>query len=449
VLSEVWNSGDKVAFHNAKFDLDVAKIHLGLAVLSPDRLHDTMILAYLVDPHAKQIGLKQLAESRLGLPPTERDDVREWLISQGVVSRANKKTWGAHIAKAPGDLVGRYAEGDTDRTKLILESLLPEVLGAGMLKAYERELQLIPVLLRNEQEGVHVNLDKLEQDVTKYEVALTSAEQQIFKLLGCSFNLDSGEEVADALDAKFPGIQWPLTAGGARSTSKDALAQVLAAQPPLLYALFVYHATVSTCWRTFMRPWLLTAQKTGGIIHTQWNSVAQSEGGGTRTGRLSSSPNFQNIPTLKSANFVKAIELWSKYLNQLDLPELPVVRSYITADNEESVILDRDFCQQELRVLAHFEDDQMMQGYIDAPDLDLHDYAAAIINRNTGLSLTRKATKNLAFGLLYGMGLGSLAARLGVTVEEAKRTRQAYLNTFPGVKAIRVSLIDAAAMAWQ
>jgi len=441
LLAEVWRSGDYIVAHNAKFEMAVSNERLGLPMLPPTRVHDTMVLAYLVDPHAKMIGLKELAESRLGIPPTERDEVREWLITNGFVNRANKKGWGAFISKAPGDLVGKYACGDTDRTKLIFEDLLPEVIKDGMLPAYQRERDLIPVLLENERAGVHVDVERLRTDVEMYSQALDKVAKLIFKALDSKpFNLDSGEEVADALDRKFPGIQWPLTPGGARSTSKDALQEVLAGRPEQLYALFVYQATVTTCVRTFMAKWLATAEETGGLIHTQWNSVAQSEGGGTRTGRLSSTPNFQNIPTLKSAGFVKAIALWEKYLKKLRLPPLPIVRSYIVADSPNHVILDRDFSQQELRVLAHFEDGEMMEAYRENPKMDLHDYAAEVISAQTGIALTRKETKGIAFGLLYGMGLASLATRLGVDMGTAKMLRKAYLDTFPGIKEIQKDL---------
>lgn len=442
-LKEVWDTSTwEVAFHNAKFDLDIAEEHLGLPMLPWSRIQDTMVLAYLIDPHAKKIGLKELAHNRLGLEPSERDAVREWLVKHGVV-RSNDKRWGAKIAKAPGNLVGKYAAGDTDRTKLILESLLPEVVDAGMQEAYDRERKLIPILLQNEREGIQVDLSKLRADVSIYREALSTAAGHIFKLLGRSFNLDAGDELADALDAKYPGISWPLTPGGKRSTSKEALDEVLAGQPPLLLALFQYHASVLTCVRTFMEPWLAVAERTKGRIHTQWNSVAQSEGGGSRTGRLSSSPNFQNIPTLKSIKFARALELWEQHLKKLGLPPLPQVRSYIVADSKNHVILDRDFSQQELRVLAHFEDDEMMEAYIKDPRLDLHNFAAEVLFGEATKD-NRKKTKNIAFGLLYGMGLGALAELLGVDVATAKALKAQYLNAFPGVKDIQKNLKEYA-----
>lgn len=439
-LQKVWDSRLHVSMHNAKFDLAVATEKLGLPMLPWWLVHDTMVLAYLVDPHAKKIGLKELAESRLGLPPTERDEVHEWLIEHGIERRGTKR-WGRSISKAPGNVVAPYASGDTDRTKLILESLLPEVQEAGMQGAYDRERQLIPILLCNEQEGITVDLERLEADIKVYDAALAKVDGLLFKKLKASeFNLDSDEELADAIDRAFPGLSWPMTPGGKRSTSKDSLAQVIGSLVPDLVALFTYRATLNTCVNTFMRPWMLVAQQTGGRIHTQWNSVAQSEGGGTRTGRLSSSPNFQNIPTLKSAGFVKAIELWERYLKKLGFPPLPAVRSYIVADSKDEVLVDFDFSQQELRVLAHFEDGDLAQAFIANPKMDLHEFAARLITEATGVAISRKAAKTIAFGLLYGMGLGSLAERLGVTVDEARRAKKAYLDTFPGIDEIQDDL---------
>lgn len=439
-LQDVWSSGLPVAMHHAKFDLAVATEKMGMPMLPWGRIHDTMILAYLVDPHAKKLGLKELAASRLGLPPTERDEVHKWLIEHGIERQATKR-WGRSISKAPGDLVGRYAAGDTDRTKLILESLLPEVQEAKMQEAYDRERRLVPVLLRNEQEGVAVDVKKLHDDVTLYDKALEKVDALLFKRLKCQpFNLNSDEELADSLDRVFPNLSWPLTPGGKRSTSKDSLAEVVGTLVPDLVALFTYRATISTCVNTFMRPWLEMAEATGGRIHTQWNSVAQSEGGGTRTGRLSSSPNFQNIPTLESAGFVRAIELWARYLEKLDFPPLPAVRSYIVADSKSEVLVDFDFSQQELRVLAHFEDGQLAEAYRQNPTMDLHEFAAKLVTEATGVPISRKASKTIAFGLLYGMGLGSLAERLGVTVDEARRAKKAYLDTFPGIDEIQDDL---------
>lgn len=99
--------------HNLAFDAAIVEVKFGLK-FPWNRSADTMLLAFLYAPYG-ELSLKPLAEKHLGLPPTEQDAVREWLIRHGIV-RSTDKNWGAHICKAPGDLVGRYACGDTDRT---------------------------------------------------------------------------------------------------------------------------------------------------------------------------------------------------------------------------------------------------------------------------------------------------------------------------------------------
>jgi hypothetical protein len=111
-------------FHNAPFDCSIIEEKLGLDV-PWGRVHDTMLLAFLTDPFG-ELSLKPLSEKLLGMPPDEQDSVRDWLVSHGAC-RANDKAWGAHIAKAPGDLVGTYAIGDVVRTLKLYEYFMKEM----------------------------------------------------------------------------------------------------------------------------------------------------------------------------------------------------------------------------------------------------------------------------------------------------------------------------------
>ena len=422
--------------HNARFDVDVAETHCGI-IWPWSRTHDTQILAYLADPHAKQIGLKPLAERWLDMPPDEQEAVRDWLYENGVVRRG-LKGWGAFIAKAPGKLVGKYAIGDVVRTVGLFDKLYLEIEAAGMLDSYRRELELLPILLANEREGMQVDTLALRRDSEAIRAALVSLDGVVKTKIRCAdINLDSDAELADALDAYQPGIKWPLTEKGSRSTTKEVLSSVLVDKE--LVAMLQYRASMQTCVGTFMEPWLAVAERTNGRIHTSWQTI-KGEGGGTRTGRLSSSPNFQNIPTLASPRFAEVIALHQQHLGKYGWPELPAVRSYIVADTKNHVLCDRDFSQQELRVLAHFESGVMMEAYHEDPKLDLHQFAADTIQKTVGIGLTRKATKTLAFGLLYGMGQGELATRLGVTVNEAAGIKKAYLTSFPGIRDIQQEL---------
>jgi hypothetical protein len=100
--------------HNLAFDAAIIEVKWGLT-FPWDRCADTMLMAFMDDPYG-QLSLKPLAEKHLGVPPTERDAVRDWLVANGIC-RAGDKNWGAHISKAPGKLVGAYAHGDITRTR--------------------------------------------------------------------------------------------------------------------------------------------------------------------------------------------------------------------------------------------------------------------------------------------------------------------------------------------
>lgn len=104
--------------HNLAFDASI--IEEKWNVKFPwERSSDTMLLAFLHNPYG-ELSLKPLAERYLGLPPEEQEAVRQWLVARGIC-RSNDKNWGACIAKAPGDLVGKYAIGDVIRTKRLFD----------------------------------------------------------------------------------------------------------------------------------------------------------------------------------------------------------------------------------------------------------------------------------------------------------------------------------------
>lgn len=81
-----------------------------------------------------------------------------------------------------------------------------------------------------------------------------------------------------------------------------------------------------------------------------------------------------------------------------------------------------------------------MESYIKDPHTDFHQVAADMITENTGVEISRKAAKTIAFSILYGSGLGSLAQSLGTRVDEAKSLRNNYLNMFSGIKEIQYDL---------
>ncbi|WP_207838907.1 DNA polymerase, partial [Pseudomonas sp. 43(2021)] len=123
----------------------------------------------------------------------------------------------------------------------------------------------------------------------------------IIKTLKASpdINLDSGEQLVNAMvkAGKADPDLLPRTPTGKFQTNKEALLQGVTDK--VLLAVLKYRTQLNTCLNTFMQPWLATAEASGGLIFTTWNQTKTPSGDsnvGTRTGRLSSTPNFQNIP---------------------------------------------------------------------------------------------------------------------------------------------------------
>lgn len=111
-LQEIWNSDEEVLCHHIKFDLRICMEWFSLPW--PEKPHDTMYQAFLHNPRDASLGLKQLAKKYLNMAPEEQDELKEWIIEN--VTGARPTNWGAYISDAPGDLAGKYAVGDVDRT---------------------------------------------------------------------------------------------------------------------------------------------------------------------------------------------------------------------------------------------------------------------------------------------------------------------------------------------
>ena len=449
IMKDIARSGENMLFHNAKFDLDVAQEHWKIGPVSWDRVHDSMFLLFLDDPHQKELSLKPASERLLDMPPEERDDVKDWILAhkkeiEAEHGKFTPKEWGKHISLVPGQVVGPYANGDVTRTLKLFNLLHPAIMEAGMGRAYDREREVMPILLENERKGIRVDVVSLERDIKVYEVALKAADNWLRKRIGNKdLDFEKDREVAAAL--KLSGIvtDFVQTATGQDSVSKKNLTPDMFNDVRVAQVLG-YRNRLVTCLTTFMRPWLRMAGMNGGWMSTNWNQVRNTEKGGmsgARTGRLSSSsPNFMNMPKAwegKGDGYEHPRFLRS-------LPELPLLRKYILPDSDKSSWLHRDYNQQELRILGHFEDGALMDAYNDDPRLDVHQFVRDQIMRIFHIDVPRSKTKTLNFGMLYGMGLGALAEQMHTTIDEAKKLKKAQLSTMPGLKELNDGIIEGA-----
>lgn len=446
-LRAAWASGRPLLFHNAKFDLAVAVERLGLPLPAWDRVHDTIPLLFLLDPRADTYSLKPSAERLLGQAPAERDAVVDWLVAQQPVagvklSRAPKsETYaGAYIAWAPPALVGEYCVGDVDRTRALALWAAPRLTELGMVDAYDRERRILPVVMDMERRGVRVAYDRLRADLDDAEFTLIELDAWLRHRLGAgdSVSFDSGAELAAALIACGAATCASLGVtpkSGKPQTNKEAFARGI--NDPQLNAALRYRGALLTTVRTFMEPWAATAEKAGGRIFTTWNSTRTSRddgNAGARTGRFSSNPNFQNIPKEVKPLFACVAEPKLPPA-PFALPPLPHVRGYILPELSH-VLVGRDFASQELRVMAHYEDDVLRDAYRAQPDLDLHQHVTDTFHARGYAHLTRRKVKNLHFAVIYGVGVGHLAELLECSVSEARAILDAYYREFPSVKAL-------------
>lgn len=401
-------------FHNAAFDMEVARVHMGIPY--PKEWHDTMYMAFLCEPHAPNLKLKSLAEQILGMKPEEKDALVEYGTT--VLGLAKSKVM-ENVPLIPASIVGPYAVGDVARTYRLAVKLWDRINGTAMWEPYDRERKLMPWLLESERRGTRVDRTLLASWATQLTSNVAVCDARLNSYFNATHNWDANEEVADALESF--GYKLPLTEKGKRSTALPVLHKLL---PPDLYNLIAYRNKSATMMRTFVAPWL-ELSAADGRLHTAWSPVRNPDGKGTRTGRIASSgPNLANIPNEQKVEPPEGLQ---------PLPQLR--RALLPEDGH--VWLSADYSQQELRVLAHYEDGDLLMAYQANPRLDLHTYAAELIHRRLGITVTRKEAKILAFSIIYGAGVGKIAEQLDCEHLHAALLRDAYLDALPGVRGLQ------------
>jgi DNA polymerase I-like protein with 3'-5' exonuclease and polymerase domains len=437
----------KFLYQNGNFDEDVQQHWWDFDPISWERIHDTLFLMFLWDPHSRSLQLKPMSEKHLGMKPDERDDVRDWILAHKrelelQYGPFKPKEWGFHIAHVPGQIVGPYADGDVSRTLKMFRYLYPRIVADDMLASYDRERELAPIMLENEREGTKLDIITLKRDIKVYTQAQLDADNWLRKRLkNQNIDFEKDAQIADALEQAGVVTSFKMTPTGKRSVSKKNMT-VDMFNDQLVASVLGYRNRLQTSLTTFMRPWLALAQDNAGRLHTSWNQVRNSEGGGggARTGRMSCSPNLMNIPTEwygkgdGYAHPVPALSTKVKAAGLPNLPELPVIRSYVLPDQKDHVFAGRDYNQQELRILGHFEDGLLMQAYQDNPELDTHTFVQDEIQAMLHRDVPRKVIKEINFGTIYGQGAPSLAEKLGESIEMIKTIKSAQLRALPGLK---------------
>ncbi len=280
----------------------------------------------------------------------------------------------------------------------------------------EIELPLARVLASMEREGFLVDAEGIEKFGIDLQGRIEILVAEIYEEVGCEFNLNSPKQLGEALFVKM-GLPAKKKTKSGYSTNAEVL-EGLAADYPVVAKILEYR-TLAKLKSTYCDGLLKVICDDGRIR----SSLNQTE---TRTGRISSTePNLQNIPVRS--------ELGRE------------MRKFFKA-KDGCVLIDADYSQIELRVLAHMANDKNMIDAFNNGD-DIHAITASQVFNMPLMMVTplmRSRAKAVNFGIVYGIGAFSLAKDIGVTRAEADSYIKGYLAHFSGVQKYMKNVVETA-----
>ena len=268
------------------------------------------------------------------------------------------------------------------------------------------ELPLCDVLYRMEQRGIAIDRNQLEQFGQMLSQRIADCEGLIYSFSGEVFNINSPKQLGELLFEKLglPPVKKTKTG---YATNADVL-EKLKGKHPIIPAIMDYR--MLTKLKSTYADGLMKEIREDGRIHTTFQNLV------TAPGRLSSTePNLQNIPVRTDLG--------------AEIRKMFVPRA-------GCVLVDADYSQIELRVLAHIADDKTMQRAFCAGE-DIHTATAAQVfgvDKDSVTPLQRRHAKAVNFGIVYGISEFSLAEDIGVSRYEAREYIDQYLATYHGVR---------------
>ncbi len=346
---------------------------------------DTSLAGYLCSPSANSYDINRLAEEYLASSP---------------------------IIDSDDELMQKTAITD-----MLYLPLKTEIEKADMLELFEKiEIPLARVLSEMERIGVKIDIDGIKSMRDNMIERIAKLEQEIFAVAGEEFNIKSPAQLGVILFEKL-GLKHGKKTKSGYSTTAEILEKLKNDHP--IIKLVLEYRTLTKLNSTYCEG-LLKAVKEDGRIHSTFN---QTE---TRTGRISSlEPNLQNIPVRRE--------------------EGRELRKYFVA-KEGYVLIDADYSQIELRVLAHIAKDKAMISAFNHGE-DIHTKTAGEVFGMPPLLVTpkmRSSAKAVNFGIVYGIGAFSLAQDIGVTRAEAASYIDGYFATYPDIKKYMDKAVESA-----
>ena len=394
---------DKVtkATHRAK---ELMNVLLGENLSTQGFVFDTALGAYLLNPTAGSYELGELFQSYCGGQLAAPVFLEEHAFPEGVEQTELMEAAGAMLSHAAA--VGALGE-----------KMGPKLEECGLMELYNTiELPLCPVLAEMERAGVLVDRRALEDFGVMLTRGINAAQRSVYEQAGVEFNINSTKQLGEVL---FDKLQLPAGKKTTRgySTSAEVLDK-LRGFHPVVDAVLEYRQ-LTKLNSTYVQG-LTKVIGADGRIHTSFQNTV------TATGRLSSTePNLQNIPV--------RTELGAE-----------MRKMFIAAPG--NVLVDADYSQIELRLLAHMADDKnMIQSFCSGGDI--HAATAAQVYGVPLEQVTkqmRSSSKAINFGIVYGMSAFSLSQDLHISVGEAKAYMDKYFANFSGVQQYQKKVVEQA-----
>lgn len=352
------------------------------------RIHDVSLMAYLLDPTRTNYGYLYL---------TERFSVSS--IATGSVDVEC-------VSMVKALLAMNNAALDTIRSN-------------DLWNLYNAiELPLIHTLLVMEKNGIYIDPDKLADTTVRFKTELELVQQEIYKIAGETFNINSPKQLGIIL---FEKMNLPVIKKTKTGYSTDAeVLDMLRNESPIVEKILQYR-TIAKLVSTYLEGLTVLINPNTHRIHTTFNQMV------TATGRLSSSePNLQNIPVRTE----KGRE----------------IRALFYPGEGFDTLVSADYSQIELRILAHLSGDKaLIKAFTEGKDI--HRFTAAEVLGKAQEEITseeRSHAKAINFGIIYGISDFGLSRDLGITRAEAKNYIDLYFSRYPRVKEYMDNMVKEA-----
>lgn len=386
----------------ACFDLKAQLPYITPRQEERDRIDDVLIGAYLLNPLKNDYAIDDVAKEHLDLLIPSRQDLLGKL-TDGQAIREKEDAFVSFVC---------FSAYTCFAAARVLEEKLQE---SGMERLYrEIEMPLVYTLFDMERAGVLVDADALKEYGTALQSKIVELEQEIYQDAGEEFNINSPKQLGVILFEKLQMPYGKKTKTG-YSTAADVL-EKLAPEYPLVSKILEYRQL--TKLKSTYADGLANYIEEDGRIHSNFNQTI------TATGRISSTePNLQNIPI--------RMEL-GRQIRKVFIPK------------EGCVLIDADYSQIELRVLAHMSGDaNLIAAYREAQDI--HRMTASQVFHvpfDEVTPLQRRNAKAVNFGIVYGISSFGLSQDLSITRKEASEYIERYFETYPGIKEFLDKLVE-------